>query len=106
MSIQASYPNQLGSITVNPPAETIQITWVATVPVKQVLLAWAGQRVLLEHDWRIPAGEDPFTLEPNGSCPFVTGAEIHWVKSAEGPGNFIPGARCLHLRSGQRLHQV
>ena len=47
--------------------------------------------MLLEHDWRIAPGEDPLDndLDPNGYCPFSEGDAIHWVKGAEGPGNFV-----------------
>ena len=46
-------PEQHRLATPTVPPEKIQITWVSQIPVKQVLLAWAGQRVLVEHDWRI-----------------------------------------------------
>lgn len=37
--------------------ETITITWTAQTFPKQPLLAWAGQRVVLEHNWADPDGE-------------------------------------------------
>jgi Domain of unknown function DUF11 len=87
VSITVTYANFLGSQNPVIPTETIQVTFVSQIPVKQVLLAWAGQRVLLEHDWRIPPGDG----SPLGVCPFGPGTDIRYEKAAEGPGNFVPG---------------
>ncbi len=70
-------------------------------PVKQVVLAWAGQRVMIEHDWRIPAGDDYYGedyVQGNGFCPFVDvfGQNSYDFSVAavrgSGPGNFVPDA--------------
>jgi len=81
----------------------------APPPTKAVFLAWAGQRVLLEYDWRLPAGDDPTDdrneYDPVGECPWgyyrdtpngstdVQGGEGFYVSftRGSGPGNFVPG---------------
>lgn len=46
----------------HPADEDITLTWTAGPgPEKQPLLAWVGQRVVLEHDWSDPA---------TGECPY------------------------------------
>jgi hypothetical protein len=81
--------------------QEVTITFTAPPPSqKQVFLAWAGQRIILEHDWRIPPGDfwntngttttsDDF-LDNNGFCPFEGDTEIIFIKGG-GPGNFLPG---------------
>jgi len=81
-------PGALGSGPGNTVTQVVNISFTQIAPVKQVLLAWAGQRVILEHDWRLPPG-DFFEDEPAGTCP-IPGALIDYIKSAEGPGNLIP----------------
>ncbi|MEO8541501.1 MAG: hypothetical protein ABI577_17290, partial [bacterium] len=95
-SAQANYPNLLGSN--QPPApllETYNVRLAATIATKQVFLAWAGQRIILEHDWRIPAGDGPDGIDAGvipdrlaGDICAVPGATIDYVKGS-GPGNFL-----------------
>ncbi|MBE0608611.1 MAG: IPT/TIG domain-containing protein [Dehalococcoidia bacterium] len=68
--------------------QVFDFPWVVPPPpAKRVFLAWAGQRVILEHDWRTPPG-DAADVEPNGSCPFAGPTPIRYVKGS-GPGNFV-----------------
>ncbi|MCA9820960.1 MAG: hypothetical protein KC470_00030, partial [Dehalococcoidia bacterium] len=99
-------PGPIGSGTGIKIYQDIRINLItAPLPVKQVVLAWAGQRVMVEHDWRIPGGDHQVdagdkdmypngTLDADGFCPFgVDGAygfEVTAVRGS-GPGNFIPG---------------
>ncbi|MBK9341542.1 MAG: hypothetical protein IPN07_00545 [Dehalococcoidia bacterium] len=71
------------------------ITFVQNIAEKQVFLAWAGQRIILEHDWRLAPGDGAATDEgpvPNGTCPF-TGQGTFYVQyiKGTGPGNFVAG---------------
>ncbi|MCZ2111505.1 MAG: hypothetical protein LC118_18400, partial [Dehalococcoidia bacterium] len=87
-------PGPLGSGAGNTVTQTVVISFTQPIPIKQVLLAWAGQRVLLDHDWRIPPGEGlvSSTAPVPGACPFPTGGtHITYIKGAEGPGNFVAG---------------
>ena len=52
-------------------AMLFELQTVPQPPQKQVFLAWAGQRVVLEHDWRIPAGDDPFGGLAAGILPLL-----------------------------------
>lgn len=98
LSFQAYYQNYLGSGTPPKPAlEKIGWRWVIQPAQKQVFLAWAGQRIILEHDWRIPAGDQPDGTN-NGECPFQSyeeeGSDFVWLAQyvkGGGPGNFIGG---------------
>jgi hypothetical protein len=93
-------PGALGSgpgVTVT---ETVTVNYTQAIPVKQVLLAWAGQRVVLEHDWRIAPGDNP-NLSAAGSCPFGQGAQIRYIQSAGSPGNFITGLNATISGSDQ-----
>lgn len=120
ITISADYPTNIGSVSPTPPAdEEITIIWTSTVPVKPIILAWAGQRVIIEHDWRIPAGDmDDATATdpnedyiPNGECVFgeTFGNDVSTTQSlgtdviavrGSGPGNFIAalGASVNNLR--------
>lgn len=90
---------------------TQQVIIDFTIPApgaKQVFLAWAGQRIILEHDWRVPAGDVNDTSgdnypNPVGTCfggvavtagqqidEQVGGFEVRYIKGS-GPGNFLPG---------------
>ncbi len=66
------------------PDEIITINWVAAPPTnKQPILAWAGQRVVLEHDWAANlAGSTSFT------CPDAN-FYVKYAKQAQGPGQFV-----------------
>ena len=111
VNIQVSYPILLGSNQPPAPAlETLTINWSATIAQKQVFLAWAGQRIILEHDWRIAAGDvdggtDDPDPDPVGICPFGPESQsagqtieaasagyftVEYFKSA-GPGAFVEG---------------
>jgi len=97
VTISVDYPTNIGSISpVPPPDETITVRWTTVVPTKHVFLAWAGQRVLLEHDWRLPPGDvfassDPdFSPNANGVCPWTRAVDIIYIKGS-GPGNFVAG---------------
>ncbi len=94
-----SEPGPLGSGTGIIVTESVTFTFTTEVAAKQVFLAWAGQRVILEHDWRQPAGDvdggtgdvDP---DPLGTCPFNLGTDnddftVRYIKGS-GPGNFLP----------------
>ena len=81
-------PGPIGSAPGNIVTQTVTINFTQVIPIKQVLLAWAGQRVLIEHDWRLPNAENA-DGSPRGSCPFESGTGIIYAKSAEGPGNFV-----------------
>jgi hypothetical protein len=73
---------QLRSDLDTAPPESITIVWVTGLPTnKQPILAWAGQRVVLEHNWR----------QPDGSCPLFLDEGFGYVqysKQAGGPGGF------------------
>ncbi|MFN8616983.1 MAG: hypothetical protein U0837_07775 [Dehalococcoidia bacterium] len=117
VTFRGTEPGPLGSGTGNTVTETVSITLTQNVAEKQVFLAWAGQRIILEHDWRIPAGDGgsdgtSYTLNvgptPNGTCPFdnrnlqsgqsenqiipipVNGFPVQYLKGT-GPGNFVAG---------------
>ncbi|MCC6959463.1 MAG: hypothetical protein IT301_06415, partial [Dehalococcoidia bacterium] len=94
-------PGPLGSGTGNTVTETVTITFTQNVAEKQVFLAWAGQRIILEHDWRLAPGDGgadgtSFTEDvgptPNGACAFTGGSDflVEYIKGT-GPGNFVPG---------------
>lgn len=112
-------PNQTSKVTIHTEEETqlrsdldttldenVTIIWtVAPPPSKQVILAFAGQRVILEHDWRIgpSTGNDTvdsadagLVVDPTVStqCPIDDGEggfNVHYVRGG-GPGNFLPTA--------------
>ncbi|MBA4181586.1 MAG: hypothetical protein C0506_13430 [Anaerolinea sp.] len=89
----------LGSGEGNVVEETITITFSIVIPSKQVFLAWAGQRIILEHDWRIPPGDtdggtgDP-DPDPVGACTTSDDFEVTYIKGS-GPGNFLPALGTL-----------
>ncbi len=106
-------PNEVTSVTITSeedvqlrsdfdtaPAEIVTVRWiVAPPPQKQILLAWAGQRVILEHDWRISgtgraydvdSTEVPAQPAATNICPVSDGTFwVHFIRGA-GPGNFLP----------------
>jgi hypothetical protein len=91
VDIQVSYPTELGSDSPPAPAkETIKVNWVTVQPVKQVFLAWVGQRVIIEHDWRLVPGDDAVDGDPLGECMWsrTSSTAITYVKTG-GPGGFI-----------------
>jgi uncharacterized repeat protein (TIGR01451 family) len=67
--------------------EVITIVWTSAAPAnKQPILAWAGQRVVLENDWSRSIYD-----APTGTC-FVDedgGFYVNYAKQAQGPGQFI-----------------
>lgn len=103
VSITVNYPGSIGSgPNTLPPAETLNVVWKTAPPaVKQVLLAWAGQTVILEHDWRLPAG-DYSNGDPAGECAFsaqdASDALIKYVRQ-DGPGSFVGGLDAVTLFS-------
>jgi len=96
-TFSATEPGPLGSGAGNTVTETVTITFTQNVAEKQVFLAWAGQRIILEHDWRLAPGDgEPHTDDvgptPVGACAFTGGGDfkVQYVKGT-GPGNFVPG---------------
>jgi len=93
-------PGPLGSGAGLTVTEIVRFTFSTVVSQKKVFLAWAGNRVVVEADWRIPAGDIAGTRDGNaiivrqdgvtpvGTCPPLTG--IRYVKGS-GPGNFVAG---------------
>jgi hypothetical protein len=66
----------------HPSDEDITVNWVAGPgPEKQPLLAWVGQRIVLEHDWSDPA---------TGDCPWYPNAEdpffVRYLIQSPSPG--------------------
>ena len=58
---------QLRSDLDSAPTEIVTVRWVvAPPPQKQILLAWAGQRVILEHDWRLTNGGPAYDVTSLG----------------------------------------
>ncbi|MEZ4480429.1 MAG: hypothetical protein R3B97_04635 [Dehalococcoidia bacterium] len=103
VSISTTYPALIGSVQPAPAVETYRVNWLPPeIAAKKVMLAWAGQRIIVEKDWRIPADSvpqgileaDSFQL-PFGEalCPFNGGLspEFFVVKYLKGggPGNFL-----------------
>lgn len=99
--IEGREPGPLGSGTGIVVTQLVRFEFTAQVAAKQVFLAWAGQRIILEHDWRYPAG-DIYVGGDNGPisvgdaalsgdyCPFPRDFQVTYVKGS-GPGNFLPG---------------
>ncbi len=86
VTITGSEPGALGSGTPTTVTQVVNFTFVAQIPAKHVFLAWAGQRVVLEHNWAI----DPSSIaSSSATCPFTI-AQVQYIKGS-GPGNFIPG---------------
>lgn len=105
VTITGQEPDPLGSGEGLEVTQVIKINLTSVVPTKQVFLAWAGQRVILEHDWRLPPGDvdgnadgfddgggtnnDP-DPDPVGTCAFNDFFQVTYIKGS-GPGNFLPG---------------
>ncbi|PWB76866.1 MAG: hypothetical protein C3F15_04415 [Holophagae bacterium] len=96
--IRGNEPGPLGSGDGIIVTELVRFEFAAQIAAKQVFLAWAGQRIILEHDWRIPAGDTDGggsdSVVPLGACAFNTQAaneqfRVQYVKGS-GPGNFLP----------------
>ncbi|MFN8508027.1 MAG: hypothetical protein U0547_10750 [Dehalococcoidia bacterium] len=92
-------PGPLGSGPGLTVTEEVRLNFATTVSQKKVMLAWAGQRVIIEADWRIPPGDTGGTwlgsyfdikADPLGTCPFRWGQMIRYTKGS-GPGNFVAG---------------
>jgi len=82
-------PGPIGSGPGKSVTETVVVSFTQPIPIKQVLLAWAGQRVVLEHDWRLPVGESAVdSTAANGFCAFPNFADVTYVRGG-GPGNFV-----------------
>ncbi|GMV85728.1 MAG: hypothetical protein AMXMBFR80_15830 [Dehalococcoidia bacterium] len=99
VQIQGDEPGPLGSGVGIRVTQLVRFEFTAQVAAKQVFLAWAGQRVILEHDWRIPAGDQDGGASDSvvelGACPFdqvnrtADEFRVQYVKGS-GPGNFLP----------------
>lgn len=90
VTIQTHEAIQLRSDVDGAPDETITIIWVVPAPgSKQPLLAWAGQRVVLEHSWRQPGPSGLSTSTATGVCPFPYDFDVTYAKQAQGPGQFV-----------------
>ncbi len=94
VSIATEEDVQLRSDLDTAPDEEVTIRWVAGVPAnKQPTLAWAGQRIILEHDWSQPDGSCPFSTVAIGDPPTIgqIGGDIFLVRYVKqnGPGSFI-----------------
>lgn len=103
--ITGQEPDPLGSGEGIEVTQVIVVNLTTPIPTKQVFLAWAGQRVILEHDWRLPPGDvdgdadglddsggtdpDP-DPDPVGTCAFGDFFQVTYIKGS-GPGNFLPG---------------
>lgn len=73
---------QLRSDVDTAPQEEITVQWLRPLPgAKQPILAWAGQRVVLEHDWSAEAHAADISCED---------AAVRYVRQAQSPGQFIP----------------
>ncbi|HJP40173.1 MAG TPA: hypothetical protein QGF35_00490, partial [Dehalococcoidia bacterium] len=87
------------------PAETVVIKWVAPPAVtKQPILAWAGQRIVLEHDWTIDGTSCPWD-EEYGRSNFA----VLYLKQAQGPGSFsadVGGNNILYVSPDAALAEV
>ncbi len=95
VTITVGYPNVINSNShFVPGPEMVRVNWVpAPAPAKQVFLAWAGQRIILEYDWRLPAGdfsEPGGDADTSGVCAFSDDFDVTYIKGG-GPGNFLPG---------------
>jgi len=98
----------LGSGTGLTVRQRVIITFTIPPPgQKQVFLAWAGQRIVLEHDWRIGPGDFPGSVNPipAGVCPFYDNNEgpgfpVTYIKGS-GPGNFLTGLGAMLNGSDQ-----
>lgn len=95
ITISVAYPNTLNSNPFFIPVdETVRVNWVpAPAPAKKVFLAWAGQRIILEHDWRLLPGDvydGSIDVAAVGDCAFADEFDVQYIKGG-GPGNFLPG---------------
>ncbi len=84
VTITSAEDVQLNSILDIAPNESITIEWRVGPPTsKPAVLAWAGQRVLLEHNWRTVDGTCPWVGDPESNYFWV-----RYVKQA-GPGAIV-----------------
>jgi len=106
-------PGPLGSGSGITVTETVTINLVQDIAEKKVFLAWAGQRVILEHDWRLPAGDVDGGSDDNdpdylGACAFQdvnfeTGrVAVTYIKGS-GPGNFLPTGSQFDLNGSDQI---
>jgi hypothetical protein len=102
IKITGSEPGPIGSGTGTTVTQLIRFDFTAQIPAKHVFLAWAGQRVVLEHNWALdaPVNEDcPLRLD-NGQS-----GGIHYVKGS-GPGNFLPGGTMVEFSATEAWGSV
>ncbi|MBI2767468.1 MAG: hypothetical protein HYX53_16355 [Chloroflexi bacterium] len=100
ITFTGSEPGPQGSGVGLTVTETVNFTFSVQVSQKKVLLAWVGQRIIIEADWRIPAG-DLSDGDPVGVCPMEDGLQRSDAESngffdttfikGSGPGNFVAG---------------
>jgi hypothetical protein len=109
-------PGPLGSGTGITVTESATFTFTTQIAAKQVFLAWAGQRIILEHDWRIAPGDHGLTTDgpiPDGACPFDdvartapnTTFSVKYIKGS-GPGNFLPSLGAIISGNDQAVVTV
>ncbi|NUQ56109.1 MAG: hypothetical protein HUU14_09515 [Dehalococcoidia bacterium] len=105
VAITGTEPGVLGSGAGNTVTQYVVINLSTVVQVKQVFLAWAGQRVIVEHDWRLPPGDvdgggsDSVSPVTGSLCPFYDAQStplprdfrVRYVRQANSPGNFVAG---------------
>lgn len=91
--IRGTEPGAFGSGTGATVTQLIEFNFVTAIPAKHIFLAWAGQRVVLEHNWAI----DPSTPATSAAtCPAQTGT-VTYIRQANSPGNFIPGGTVFQI---------
>ncbi|MCL4232597.1 MAG: hypothetical protein KJ053_13550 [Dehalococcoidia bacterium] len=106
VAITGTEPGVLGSGTQVSVTQYVVINLSSVIQTKQVFLAWAGQRVIVEHDWRLPPGDvdggasdsvAPVTGSTcpfyalDGSTPYAVDFRVRYVRQAGSDGNFIAG---------------
>jgi hypothetical protein len=91
VTIVGREPGAFGSGVGLAVTQRVRFEFATHIPAKHVFLAWAGQRVVLEHNWAL----DP--TNPGGTCPLEEWHYIQYVKSS-GPGTFMPGGTMWQTR--------
>jgi hypothetical protein len=101
ITITGTEPGPQGSSAGDSVTQTIEITFTAPLDQKRVLLAWVGQRVVLEVDWRLPPGDTgDSNPEEVGFCPFGGQESLVGIinyKRLSGNGGFVPGLDAVIL---------
>lgn len=90
VTVTANEPGPLGSGPGRSVTAVIHVVLDAPVPApKSILLAWAGQRVILETDYRSLRGDLGVPPNPQGTCAYEQEFQVRYLRE-DGPGNFIP----------------